>query len=95
MKLNQEQCPTYKSLLPVQFTQTISVEAYIQQHNMFYIASDKEVDITDLTQLQQFVSGRQLSRIINCSAYTAIPTSIKQRMSLNSPLKLTPTVSRI
>ena len=39
---------------------------------MPYLASDKEVDITDQEQLQRFVSDKPISWIINCSAYTAV-----------------------
>jgi len=48
------------------------VEALLQQHNLQYFASDREVDITDADRLKQFVSGKPLSWIINCSAYTAV-----------------------
>jgi len=48
------------------------VEALLQQHGMAYFATDREVDITDQDRLQQFVSDKPLSWIINCSAYTAV-----------------------
>jgi len=48
------------------------VEALLRKHGMPYIASDKEVDITDKRQLQHFVAESSLSWIINCSAYTAV-----------------------
>ena len=48
------------------------VEALVQQNKMPYLASDKEVDITDQEQLQRFVSDKPISWIINCSAYTAV-----------------------
>jgi len=48
------------------------VEALWQQSKMPYLASDKEVDITDQEQLQRFVSDKPISWIINCSAYTAV-----------------------
>lgn len=48
------------------------VEALLRQRNLPYFASDKEVDITEPEQLQQFVAGKPLSWIINCSAYTAV-----------------------
>ena len=48
------------------------VEALLRKQSMPYIASDKEVDITDQGQLQQFVSDSHPSWIINCSAYTAV-----------------------
>jgi len=48
------------------------VEALLCKWNMPFIASDKEVDITDSVQLQKFVADNPLSWIINCSAYTAV-----------------------
>ena len=38
------------------------VEALLRQNKMPYLASDKEVDITNKDQLQYFVSDRPLSR---------------------------------
>jgi len=48
------------------------VEILLQKCNLSYIASDKEVDITDQRLLQEFASNLRLSWIINCSAYTAV-----------------------
>ena len=48
------------------------VEALLRKQGLPYIASDKEVDITDQRQLQQFVADSHPSWIINCSAYTAV-----------------------
>lgn len=48
------------------------VEALLCKWNMPFIASDKEVDITDSVQLQEFVADKPLSWIINCSGYTAV-----------------------
>ena len=43
------------------------VEALLRKQGLPYIASDKEVDITDQRQLQQFVADSHPSWIINCS----------------------------
>lgn len=48
------------------------VEALLQQRGIPCIASDKEVDITDQSQLRRFAAEHPLSWIINCSAYTAV-----------------------
>jgi len=48
------------------------VEKLLRQHDLPYISSDKEVDITDQDQLKQFVFDKPISWIINCSAYTAV-----------------------
>lgn len=48
------------------------VEGLLLKRNLPYVASDKEVDITDQDQLQQFVFDKPISWIINCSAYTAV-----------------------
>lgn len=48
------------------------VEALLRQKDLQYVASEKEVDITDLDRLHQFVLDKPLSWIINCSAYTAV-----------------------
>ncbi|MFP4447028.1 MAG: SDR family oxidoreductase, partial [Desulfosudaceae bacterium] len=48
------------------------VDSLLQQRRLPYLASGKEVDITDPDQLRRFASGRDFSWIINCSAYTAV-----------------------
>jgi len=41
-------------------------------HNIQYYNSDIEVDITDITKLRDFTSKKNITWIINCSAYTAV-----------------------
>ncbi len=48
------------------------VEALLRKRDIPYIASDKEVDITDQSRLWRFIARHPLSWIINCSAYTAV-----------------------
>ncbi len=48
------------------------VEELLQERKMDYFASDKELDITNKDQLEEFISDKPLSWIINCSAYTAV-----------------------
>ena len=46
---------------------------------MPYLASDLEVDITDIGCLKAHVGDRPLSWIINCSAYTAVDRAEDER----------------
>ena len=46
---------------------------------MDYLASDREVDITDIESLRGFVKDRAISYIINCSAYTAVDKAEDER----------------
>jgi len=48
------------------------VEALIQKKGLAYIASDQEIDITNLAELRTFAVAKPLSWIINCAAYTAV-----------------------
>lgn len=69
------------------------VEALLQQRDIPYFASDKEVDITDTNMLQQFVTDKLFTWIINCSAYTAVDkaedeTEIAYRINADGPRNL-------
>jgi dTDP-4-dehydrorhamnose reductase len=44
----------------------------LQQNNIPFIGTDREVDITDPAALQDFVSAHPVNWIINCAAYTAV-----------------------
>ena len=46
---------------------------------MPHLASDLEVDITDINRLRSYVEDRSLSWIINCSAYTAVDRAEDER----------------
>jgi dTDP-4-dehydrorhamnose reductase len=48
------------------------VEALLQKKELAYIASDQEIDITNLDELRIFSADKPISWIINCAAYTAV-----------------------
>ena len=52
------------------------IAAQLNQHNIQWLGSDKEVDITDRAAvgafIQQNFSSGSLQWIINCAAYTAV-----------------------
>lgn len=48
------------------------VETLLKNEGMDYIASDQEVDITNLDELQKFVQSKPITWIVNCAAYTAV-----------------------
>ncbi len=47
-------------------------EKGIKDSGLQYVASDREVDITDLGVLRDFTKDKSVEWIINCSAYTAV-----------------------
>lgn len=48
------------------------IESLLKSEKLDYIVSDIETDITDIAGLESFVKGKNINRIINCSAYTAV-----------------------
>jgi len=48
------------------------VELMLREKNITCIASDMDVDITEITALRNFIGDKSISWIINCSAYTAV-----------------------
>jgi dTDP-4-dehydrorhamnose reductase len=48
------------------------VELSLIEERIDYIATDADVDITDINSLRTNVDGKGISWIINCSAYTAV-----------------------
>jgi dTDP-4-dehydrorhamnose reductase len=48
------------------------VEALLKKEELAYIASDQEIDITNLDELRIFSADKPISWIINCAAYTAV-----------------------
>ncbi len=44
----------------------------LENAGLSYIGSGSEVDITDKNAVQSFISGKEFTHIINCSAYTAV-----------------------
>jgi len=48
------------------------VESLLIKYRLPYVATDREIDITDCRALRQFSEDKQLYWIINCAAYTAV-----------------------
>jgi len=48
------------------------METLLNRQKRDYIATDMEVDITNIEQLKDFLSNKPISWIINCSAYTLV-----------------------
>ncbi len=48
------------------------VEKLLARHKKNYVASDREIDITDRKSLREFADSRPIDWIINCAAYTAV-----------------------
>ncbi len=48
------------------------VESKLKEKNFDFIASDREIDITDLEIVQNFIRNKEIDYIINCSAYTNV-----------------------
>ncbi len=48
------------------------LESVLRSYNYNFIVSDKEVDITNLTELKSFTRSKNITWIINCAAYTAV-----------------------
>lgn len=50
----------------------IEVEELLKKHKINYVASDQEVDITNIDELREFSADKHITWIINCAAYTAV-----------------------
>ena len=48
------------------------VEKLLKKNNLYYIASDQEIDITDYILLKDYAENKKVDWIINCAAYTAV-----------------------
>lgn len=48
------------------------IETLLIRQKRDYVATDMEVDITDIGQLNQFAADKQISWIINCAGYTLV-----------------------
>lgn len=55
------------------------VEKLLKRKRLSYLASDKEVDITNYTILQEFTKNIELSWIINCSGYTDVDKAEEEK----------------
>jgi len=54
------------------------VEKLLKRKRLSYLASDKEVDITNYPILQEFTKNIELAWIINCSGYTEVDKAEKE-----------------
>ena len=54
------------------------VETLFKRKRLSYLASDKEVDITNYPILQEFTKNIELAWIINCSGYTDVDKAEKE-----------------
>lgn len=54
------------------------VEKLFKRKKLFYLVSDKEVDITDYPILQEFTKNIKLAWIINCAGYTDVDKAEKE-----------------
>ncbi|NLO19193.1 MAG: dTDP-4-dehydrorhamnose reductase [Ignavibacteria bacterium] len=50
----------------------IEMQNALKYKNFSFISSDLEVDITKIEKLREFVEGKEIDWIINCSAYTNV-----------------------
>lgn len=50
----------------------IEMQNALKYKNLSFISSDLEVDITKIEKLREFVEGKKIDWIINCSAYTNV-----------------------
>ena len=48
------------------------VEYKLKANGLEFVATDMDVDITDINALRKFAGSRKIDWIINCSAYTAV-----------------------
>ncbi len=48
------------------------IESELKKNKLNYIASDCEVDITDIDKIKDFINGKKISWIINAAAYTDV-----------------------
>lgn len=55
------------------------LEKMLVSHAMEYVASDRDVDITDPAAVRAFAGARKITWIINCAAYTAVDTAEDER----------------
>ena len=63
------------------------VEYFLKEKNLKYIASDKEIDTTDYKNLNNFVRGKEIKWVINCSGYTNVDKAEEEKdkaFSINS-----------
>ena len=69
------------------------VERLLKKNQLDYIASDREVDITNLEQIYTFTDDKPLAWIVNCAAYTAVDKAEDEpelafRINADGPLNI-------
>ena len=55
------------------------VERLLREHKLNYLASDKEVDVSDYQVLEDCGRNRKIDWIINCSGYTQVDKAEEER----------------
>jgi dTDP-4-dehydrorhamnose reductase len=48
------------------------IKMLLENNQLNFVGSDVEIDITDLNQVNEYISGKEINWIINCAAYTAV-----------------------
>jgi len=48
------------------------VETLLKNEGLPYIATDQEIDISNIDELQKFAQSKPINWIVNCAAYTAV-----------------------
>jgi len=54
------------------------IEVLLKKNNMEYIASDAEVDITEISKVEEFIDSKNVEWIINSAAYTDVDGAEKE-----------------
>ena len=54
------------------------VEILLKKNHFPFIASDRDVDITDYTALENYGQGKKIEWVINCSGYTQVDKAEKE-----------------
>ena len=54
-------------------------ERLLRKHKLNYLASDKEVDVTDYKALEDYGQNRKIDWIINCSGYTQVDKAEEEK----------------
>ena len=76
------------------------IEVQLKKSGLDYVASDRETDITDEKALAAFTDGKDISWMINCSAYTAVDKAesdaeLCERINATGPLNLAKIAKKI
>lgn len=76
------------------------ISRQLKENCIEYAGSDIDVDITDPEALEKFASGKEISYIVNCSAYTAVDKAesdaeLAERLNVNGPENIARLASKI